>query len=559
MKSSEGIKNIGVLSLLSALIIGIASYGSYLGYRKIIISSHNDVISLHQNSIIKSVHAYNATLGKLYKKIDIKKHNNIIKQLDSFKITKESELDTGKVKVLARQENVNIELVDKQSTKVLFDTKGEYTGVVLNKWERAGTNIKITEPGKVHYHFTWCDVYFYLLVYFQPLQSDFVWVIYQKYNEPDSRLHQIVSQFKFDELIKENFDYFGLFDSYLCPVHSLNNFPKHLFRSNNFDSRSIEKSGVTFSWIPIAPSDEKFPEKYVRYIGLGTKTDRHVESKIANIRIGIILASIALWLCFIIAFVFIRQKYLRLLGRINEQIKSCIIGAQEHIYLDNSFPCVAHRLSNSFNEYLGILDKKIQESRTLASQIFNAWDNAKKKINQDLHDTTGQLLIAANLKLAKNPDTLDARDLIQRASQELRTVYETAEPPGLDTIGLEKALQWYIIKFFPEGFLYFLNIDIQTTLSGYYTSQIYRVTQEIIANARKHNQDISYFNLSIRQESNTFIIRAENDCDKQNGPLNLGNGLQNIKLRVETLAGYVNFTRIDSEFVVEASIPLTRI
>jgi len=92
-------------------------------------------------------------------------------------------------------------------------------------------------------------------------------------------------------------------------------------------------------------------------------------------------------------------------------------------------------------------------TRGLAASLVRAQDEERRRIARDLHDSTGQHLIAATLIAGRIGKTLPAaaqpalrqlEDMLQQSIREVRTVSYLLHPPLLDEAGLALALRHYI-------------------------------------------------------------------------------------------------------------------
>ena len=84
-------------------------------------------------------------------------------------------------------------------------------------------------------------------------------------------------------------------------------------------------------------------------------------------------------------------------------------------------------------------------------------------ISRDLHDSVGQLLVAAKLKIINNKKK-EAEETLALASEELRNIYDELEPRSLEIMGLGDALEWYLLKFFPDDFPYHIDVKLAEKL-----------------------------------------------------------------------------------------------
>src|SRR4030095_1192999 len=92
-------------------------------------------------------------------------------------------------------------------------------------------------------------------------------------------------------------------------------------------------------------------------------------------------------------------------------------------------------------------------TRQLAASLLTAQDEERRRIARDLHDSTGQNLIAATLIAGRMQDMLPVaaaplmgqlEDVLQQSIREVRTVSYLLHPPLLDEAGLGPALRYFV-------------------------------------------------------------------------------------------------------------------
>jgi signal transduction histidine kinase len=139
-----------------------------------------------------------------------------------------------------------------------------------------------------------------------------------------------------------------------------------------------------------------------------------------------------------------------------------------------------------------------QGMRQLAGSVLTAQDEERRRIARELHDSTGQNLIAAGMLVSRMREMLPDEggspgqqldDMVQRSINELRTMSYLLHPPLLDEGGLGLALQHYVDGFgqrsgvvvvleqFPQ--LERVSSDIELVL--------FRVVQEALTNVARHS------------------------------------------------------------------------
>jgi signal transduction histidine kinase len=137
--------------------------------------------------------------------------------------------------------------------------------------------------------------------------------------------------------------------------------------------------------------------------------------------------------------------------------------------------------------------------RELAISVVRAQDEERRRIARDLHDSTGQNLIAATLLLGRIEDALPAatkpilgqvEEALQQSIREVRTVSYLLHPPLLDEMGLGPALRCYVDGYMERSGL---AVDLQIApdidrLPPDPELAVFRVVQEALTNVSRHSQ-----------------------------------------------------------------------
>ena len=221
---------------------------------------------------------------------------------------------------------------------------------------------------------------------------------------------------------------------------------------------------------------------------------------------------------------------------------------------------------------LRVLDRIEDDSLQFSARLLASIESERQRIGSELHDDTSQILAAALLAVGLTERHLpadaaaarqslgSARDLLQRALDQLKVVIYDLRPAMLDELGLAAALRWYVkarverpglavVTDFQVG-TGRLRIEIETAL--------YRIGQEALANAVKHAQarrielrlevKPGYAALAIFDDGRGF------DLGEARG---LGLGLLSMKERVGLLGGQFNIVTEPGQGTrVYAVIPL---
>lgn len=139
-----------------------------------------------------------------------------------------------------------------------------------------------------------------------------------------------------------------------------------------------------------------------------------------------------------------------------------------------------------------------KEVRHLEAQARCAEEEERRRIGRDLHDETSQSLAWLRLHLemlegdapaALRPRLTQAREVTQRAVEEIRRTIAALSPAVVERLGLEAALRQLAARFakqYPAEF----HVQIQGGFEGLARETaevIYRVAQESLQNVLKHS------------------------------------------------------------------------
>lgn len=216
--------------------------------------------------------------------------------------------------------------------------------------------------------------------------------------------------------------------------------------------------------------------------------------------------------------------------------------------------------------------------RQLSARLLKLQDEERRRIARDLHDTTGQKIAVLSMsldRLTKLVDTrktdvketmLEAREVVGKIGEEIRTLSYLLHPPLLDECGLASAVLWYAEGFKKRsGIQLNVNIDEELVrLAIDAETALFRVVQESLTNVHRYSgsasADIRIFNAggSVHLEIVDYGkgIRAATDRSVFAGTPSLGVGIPGMRERIRQLGG-----ELDVEFGargtrVKASLPV---
>lgn len=222
------------------------------------------------------------------------------------------------------------------------------------------------------------------------------------------------------------------------------------------------------------------------------------------------------------------------------------------------------------------LEHRTLEVQMLSSQLLQAQDDERRRISRELHDSTGQLLVALTMNLFRLKSELgesnseaesliaDTMSVVDEMSRQLRTMSYLLHPPLLDEAGLASALKWYVDGFATRSAVE-VSLDFPTDL-GRLPQQLeitlFRLVQESLTNIHRHSGSRT---ACIR------VIRGEHDVrlevvDEGKGftsadiadetQLRPGVGILGMKERVRRFGGTLDISSSPTGTRVRAKLPI---
>jgi PAS domain S-box-containing protein len=219
-----------------------------------------------------------------------------------------------------------------------------------------------------------------------------------------------------------------------------------------------------------------------------------------------------------------------------------------------------------------------EELRRLSGQLLRLQDEERRRIARDLHDSTGQDLVALATTLSQLHASIpsSSRKLRKLASQcqaladqcirDVRTLSYLLHPPMLDEAGLEDAIRHYV-----GGFTERTGVEVELEISPRLGRMkpdaemaLFRVVQESLTNIQRHSGSLQ---AKIRIERNPGQITVEisdkgsgipGNLRRQSGKLSLGLGvgIPSMHERVKLIGGKLDIESSSVGTTVSATIRL---
>jgi PAS domain S-box-containing protein len=220
-----------------------------------------------------------------------------------------------------------------------------------------------------------------------------------------------------------------------------------------------------------------------------------------------------------------------------------------------------------------------EELLDLSGQLLRSQDEERRRIAQDLHDSTGQNLVALATmlgRLNKSVPSVGRRSrtllsecvaLSNRCIREVRTLSYLLHPPLLDEAGLEEAIREYVTGFSKRS-----GIEVKLEMSrrlGRVARDIeqalFRVVQEALTNIQRHSGS-QQAKIRIHRNSDLTLevsdlgrgVSASAHRGKQKTRFEVGVGILSMQERVKLIGGRLDIVSTDHGTTVRATVPFGR-
>jgi PAS domain S-box-containing protein len=234
---------------------------------------------------------------------------------------------------------------------------------------------------------------------------------------------------------------------------------------------------------------------------------------------------------------------------------------------------VEHAMRESAVELERLVDERTAALRRLSSRLMTMQDDERRRIARELHDGLGQEMVALKMMLTaftrQGPDSLkervtEAMAVIDRATQQTRSLSHLLHPPLLDEVGLMSALRWYLEGLTRRsGIETFLEMDPvdYPRLSLELETAIFRIIQEALTNVFRHSGARNAW-INLTQRDGLVVVKVRDDgkgvvdgiVEMRGG--NTGVGIGGMSERAKEFGGQMRVSNAHPGTVVEVTIPI---
>jgi two-component system, chemotaxis family, CheB/CheR fusion protein len=203
-----------------------------------------------------------------------------------------------------------------------------------------------------------------------------------------------------------------------------------------------------------------------------------------------------------------------------------------------------------------------EQLRILSAQLMQAQDEERRRIARDLHDSTGQKLVAIKMGLSAKDGAGPEIGLVDEVLQEIRTLAQLLHPPLLEEAGLISAAQWLA-----DGFAERAGIKVRmkgakdlSRLSPEIEIAIFRVLQEALNNIHRHSgaktaeieiiRSADAISLTVKDDGQGMLLAPSGKAPS------MGVGLLGMRERLAQFNGNLNIQSSSKGTVIEARVPI---
>jgi two-component system NarL family sensor kinase len=255
-------------------------------------------------------------------------------------------------------------------------------------------------------------------------------------------------------------------------------------------------------------------------------------------------------------------QMLTAVSELRQSLKSAILFAQEigkgHFDLDLAIKSDEDELGlalNSMKDQLLVLreqEKKLKEENHRS--VVESEEKERRRISKDIHDGIGPLLTSLRMKIRSSGLPEKQKDEITKGIDntisEVRRISNNLIPSVLQDFGVGEAIQNFVNSLNEQledlVIIYKYDDSSSAPLKASLQLTIYRVVQECINNAIKHS-GASEIHVSLTEfDDHAGLFIQDNGRGFDPLEIHEGNGLRNIKERVNLNDGQIEINSGDS-------------
>lgn len=217
-----------------------------------------------------------------------------------------------------------------------------------------------------------------------------------------------------------------------------------------------------------------------------------------------------------------------------------------------------------------------QSVSSLSALLLRTQDDERRRIARELHDSTGQYLVAIKLKLATarktvtensylNRELAECCDLANECLKEIRTTSHLLHPPLLEELGLTAAIQCYV-KGYAERSGIEVALEVNPPLGRLERDvemAFFRIIQEALTNIHRHSGSRTARITVGRSISETFVEIVDSGKGMsqviansyENSAGRIGVGIAGMRERIRELGGRLEISSTSAGTIVRASVP----
>lgn len=215
--------------------------------------------------------------------------------------------------------------------------------------------------------------------------------------------------------------------------------------------------------------------------------------------------------------------------------------------------------------------------RQLSGRLLRLQDEERRRIAQQLHETTAQTLIALKLNLAKarqstsDGDTLknaldETESLAEQSINEVRTLSYLLHPPMIDEIGLVPSVEWFI-RGFQERTAIHVDLSAASDIGRFspaIETAVFRIIQEALTNVQRHARSANVTIRIVRSADDVRLVIEDMGRGLPEGlrgqPIEVvaaaGVGVAGMYQRARDLGGTMNLRSDDHGTCIEVRLPI---